>query len=280
MPTVDAGDVRVHVAESGTGHPVVWIPGTGLLGSTWNRHQVSRFAARYRCITLDLRGSGQTEGGGANFTVADLAQDVGCLLEALGAAPAHLVGLSLGSAVIQELAIRRPDLVRSAVLIGTWSSTAREHHIRRHFSSRLYALENGPLDVFAQFAFWMSAPSVIDDEPELQREVESELAAHTSQRPEGTAAHFRADLSHDTESRLGQITARTLILHGEEDLITLPRYNERVAKLIPGAVIHAIPRAGHLVWLERPREVNDHIDRFLAGGEASGHGTEGTVSGS
>ena len=266
MPLIRTGDVQMYVEESGAGEPIVWIPGTGLLGSTWDRHQVARFAPGYRCLTLDLRGSGRTEGGGERFTVEDMADDVAGVMDALGIASAHLVGLSLGTAVIQALALRRADLVRSAILLSTWSSSRREHHIRRHFESRLYALEHGPLDVFAQFAFWMSAPSVIDDEPGLQADVERELAAHMSTRLAGTAAHFRADLGHDTQDRLSQIRARTLVLFGAEDLITLPRYNERVASLIPGAAVEQIPRAGHLAWLERPDQVNDSIEAFLSSG--------------
>ncbi|KWW97657.1 hypothetical protein TH66_19120 [Carbonactinospora thermoautotrophica] len=253
----------MYYEESGSGEPIVWIPGTGLLGSTWHRHQVSAFASRYRCLTLDLRGSGRTVGGGDNFTVADLAYDVARLMDELEIASAHLVGLSLGSAVVQELALHRPDLVRTAVLIGTWSSTQREHHIRRHFESRLYALEHGPLDVFTRFAFWMSSPSVVDHEPELQQAVEQELAAHTSTRLEGTAAHFRADLAHETRERLADISCPTLVLHGADDLITLPWYNEQVAALIPNATLRTIPRAGHLVWLERPNAVNRCIEEFL-----------------
>lgn len=135
--------------------------------------------------------------------------------------------------------------------------------MQRHFASRLYALENGPLEVYAQFAFWMSSPSIIDDEPDLQAAVEAELRQHMSTQLDGTAAHFRADLVHETADRLTQITLPTLVVYGEEDRITLPRYNERVAAAIPGATTVRIPRAGHLVWLERPAELNGHIDEFL-----------------
>jgi pimeloyl-ACP methyl ester carboxylesterase len=186
------------------------------------------------------------------------------LIDGLGLGPAHVVGFSLGSAVAQELALHRPDLVRSAVLLSTWSSTPTEHHLRRHFESRLYALEHGPLDVFAQFAFWMSAPSVVDDEPELQAVVEQRLRAHTSTRLEGTAGHFRTDLRHDTRDRLPDIACPTLVVYGEEDLITLPAYNERVAALVPGAVVRRIPRAGHLAVYERPDQLTRCIDEFLA----------------
>ncbi|MHA6794306.1 alpha/beta fold hydrolase [Pseudonocardia bannensis] len=263
MPMVRTGDVDMHYEESGSGDPIVWIPGTGLAGSMWHTHQVAHFQDRYRCLTLDLRGSGRTVGGHLPPTVADLAADVIGLMDALDLPPAHVVGLSLGSAVAQEIALLRPDRVRSVVLAATWSSTEREKHMQRHFASRLYALENGPVDVYAQFAFWMSSPSVIDEEPDLQAAVEAELRRHMSTRLDGTAAHFRADLVHETAERLPQITCPTLVVYGEEDRITLPRYNERVAAAIPGAAVARIPRAGHLVWLERPAELNGHIDEFL-----------------
>ena len=262
MPVARVADIDVHYDAYGSGDPIVWVPGTGLRGATWDR-QVREFRLTNRCITLDLRGSGDTMGGSSSFTVADLATDVAGLLDALHIVSAHVVGLGLGSAVAQELALARPDLVRTAVLLATWSSTARENHIRRHFESRLYALEHGPLDVFAQFAFWMSAPSVVDDEPELQARVERELKEATSARLDGTAAHFRADLGHETLDRLGGITAPTLVVYGDEDLITLPAYNERVGSVIPNARVQRLAGAGHLAYLERPEELNRRVAEFL-----------------
>jgi pimeloyl-ACP methyl ester carboxylesterase len=264
VPTIASGDLDVHYDERGSGPPIVWIPGTGLCGSSW-QPQLEHFADRFRCLTLDLRGSGQTGGERGAETVAGLAGDVAGWMDALGVGTATVVGLSLGSAIAQELALARPDLVERLVLVATWSSTAAEHHIRRHFQSRLYALEHGPLDVFAQFAFWMSSPTLYDTEPERQATVERLLAAHTSRNLAGTAAHFRADLAHETRARLGQIDSPTLVVHGDEDLITLSRYNRTVADLIPGATLATIPAAGHLSWLERPDELNTLLEDFLDG---------------
>lgn len=262
MPITTCGAVSVHHEETGAGPTIVWIPGTGLYGRSWSP-QTDHFSDRYRCLTVDLRGAG-SEGPLDALTVAELARDVAEWMDAVGVGPAIVVGLSLGSAVAQELALARPDLVHALGLVATWSSTAREHHIRRHFESRLYALENGPLDVFAQFAFWMSAPAVVDREPDLQREVETLLGEYTSRNPPGTAAHFRADLSHETRDRLGTITCPTLVVHGDQDLITLPWYNRAVAEAVPGARLEIVPDAGHLVWLERPAELNRLLDDFLA----------------
>jgi pimeloyl-ACP methyl ester carboxylesterase len=264
VPVTPCGEVMVHHEESGTGPAVVWIPGTGLHGTSW-APQTAHFADRYRCLTVDLRGAGST-GPLDALTVADLAGDVAAWMDALGTGPAVVVGLSLGSAVAQELALARPDLVRALGLVATWSSTAREHHIRRHFESRVYALEKGPLDVFAQFAFWMSAPAVVDREPELQARVEATLAEHTSRDLAGTAAHFRADLAHETRDRLGALTCPCLVVHGDQDLITLPWYNRAVADAVPGARLETISDAGHLVWLERPAQLNALLEDVVAAG--------------
>lgn len=263
MPAVTLGELDVYYEDHGSGPAIVWIPGTGLRGSTWQR-QVEHFRDRFRCLTVDLRGSGGTSGADTTFTVADLAHDAATWLDTIGVAEATVVGLSLGSAVGQELALARPDLVSGLVLLATWSSSSNEHHIRRHFESRLYALENGPMDVYAQFAFWMSSPSLYDHEPELQTEVERLLRQQMSGTAAGTAGHFRADLKHETRDRLHQISCPCLVVHGDEDLITLPWYNRAVADLIPGARLATIANAGHLAWLERPDELNHLIEQFLA----------------
>jgi pimeloyl-ACP methyl ester carboxylesterase len=264
MPDVRCGDLDVHWEEWGSGPPIVWIPGTGLRGRTWEL-QIAQFRESYRCLAVDLRGSGETKGGrDGEFTVAALAWDIANWMDTIGVGEATVAGLSLGSAVAQELALARPDLVKNLVLLATWSSSSREHHIRRHFQSRLYAIENGPLDVYAQFAFWMSAPSLYDYEPELQKEVEERLASHMSSTPKGTAGHFRADLTHETRDRLHLIDCPALVVHGDEDLITLPWYNRIVADLIPDTRYAIIENAGHLAWLERPEKLNALVGKFLA----------------
>jgi pimeloyl-ACP methyl ester carboxylesterase len=262
MPLVPCDAVDLYYEEVGTGPVLLWIPGTGLRGRTWEQ-QVAAFGDRFRCISVDLRGSGESTGADTTFSVADLAADVEQLLDVLGVVRATVIGLSLGSAVAQELALLRPELVAGLVLLATWSSSSAEHHLRRHFESRLYALENGPVDVYAQFAFWMSSPWLYDHQPGLQADVEHRLREHMSTSLSGTAGHFRADLSHETRERLPGVDCPCLVVHGDDDLITLPWYNATVAELIPRARLVTIPHAGHLCWLERPQELTAHIADFL-----------------
>ena len=77
--------------------------------------------------------------------------------------------------------------------------------------------------------------------------------------PAGTAGHFRADLGHETRDRLRHIRCPTLVVHGDEDLITLPWYNRAVARPDPQRQLAIIGKAGHLAWLERPDELGEHM---------------------
>jgi pimeloyl-ACP methyl ester carboxylesterase len=118
--------------------------------------------------------------------------------------------------------------------------------------------------VFQAFGFWMFAPSVIDHEPDVVARVLEVFAAHSSAQPvHAYTRHFEADLGHETRDELSRIRCPTLVVYGDEDLITLPWYNRTIAELIPGAVLREIPRAGHFLWLERPEQLNTAIEEFL-----------------
>ena len=264
MPSLLVNDINLAYDTEGSGPPIVWISGTGNSRGTW-RAQVEHFRASYTCVTYDLRGTGRSDAPVEQYTVAMMAQDTAGLIDALGIESAHFVGFSLGSAIVQELALARPDLVQSAVLLSTWSSSAREHHIRRHFSSRLVALQEAPIEVFRAFAFWMWSPTIVDNEPDLVERTERLFLEESSAQPRHAYEnHFIADLGHETRDRLTDIRCPTLVLYGAEDLITLPSYNRTVAELIPDARIREIPVAGHLAWAERPTAVNEAIDEFLS----------------
>lgn len=267
MPIANVNGINLHYEDCGQGDPIVWIAGTGIGGGVWDLWQTPHFKPHYRCITFDLRGTGTSDSPETGYSVRTFADDVIGLVEHLGLEPAHFVGVSLGSAIIQELALARPDLVRSATMVSTWSSTRRETHIRRWFDARLLTLRSGAsIDVFRAFAFWMSSPTIIDMEPDLQSQVETFFAANSAAQPlHAYIGHFEADLQHDTMDRLGEITCPTLVVYGEEDLITLPRYNETVADRIPGAQRKVIAVAGHFAWVERGAQLNEIIDQFLTG---------------
>jgi pimeloyl-ACP methyl ester carboxylesterase len=264
MPFAQVNEgLSMYYDEGGSGEPVLWLAGTGTSGGMWSRFQVPAFTDRYRCIAMDLRGTGRTDAPDMPYSMPMLAKDVEGLMRHLELERAHLVGFSMGSAIIQELALTAPQLVRSAVLCGTWSSTSIEHHIRRHYESRMIQLREAPPQVFQSAGFWGWSPSFVDDEADLMEELEAFVGEVSSGEPGARLEHYRADLAHDTLARLGGVSTPTLVLYGAEDLITLPRYNQRVAAAIPGAELQEIQGGGHMVLLERPDDCNAAIRDFL-----------------
>ena len=261
--------VELAYSVTGSGPPLVWVAGTGIGGSAWHREQIPAFSSRFTCLTFDLRGTGESDAPTHGYSVASMAEDTVSLVRHVFGddAVVPMIGLSLGSAIIQEIAISHPEMVSSAVMIGTWSRTSTEHHIRRWFEARLLTLRRAPVEVFRSFAFWMWSPTVIDDEPDRMAELEQFFAEATRRQPlHAYEGHFEADLAHDTYERLERIAAPTLVIYGADDHITLPRYNERVAAAIPQAESMCVPGAGHFVWVERGAEVNAGIADFLSRG--------------
>ncbi|MCU1619957.1 MAG: Pimeloyl-ACP methyl ester carboxylesterase [Modestobacter sp.] len=265
MPEVTINGHTTTWWETGSGEPLLFIMGTGMSGRAW-AYEVEHFAATHRCITYDMRGVGTADCPDSEYTPALLAEDAVALLDAIGIDSAHVMGFSLGSCTAQEMVLNHPDRVRSAVLLSTWGRTADEHHVRRHYESRRYALQHATLDVFGRFAFWMWSPTLLEEEHERITALEGELRAWTGSKDvSGFIGHFSADLAHDTIDRLPTVDTPVLVVHGDEDRITLPRYNRRVAAAIPGAVYVEIPRAGHLAFLEQPAALNKAVGDFLSG---------------
>lgn len=118
MPTLQVRDrVRIHYREAGAGPPVVLLHGLGSSGRDWE-YQVPAFSERHRVIVPDLRGSGESDKPRGPYRIADYAADTWALLDKLGIARAHLVGLSMGGATAFEMAASRPERVDRLVVVN------------------------------------------------------------------------------------------------------------------------------------------------------------------
>ena len=126
MPTHDATQATIAYATFGEGPDIVWIAGGGDVGARWHRYQIPYFeAAGFRSTTFDNRGIGATRcDQPLPWAVEDFARDTIEMIEAVCRPPVSLVGLSMGSLIAQQVAIDRPDLIRSAVVMGTGANSA------------------------------------------------------------------------------------------------------------------------------------------------------------
>jgi pimeloyl-ACP methyl ester carboxylesterase len=240
-----------------SGDPFLLLGGTGSDHTLWTHH-VSAMAGRFRVITPDPRGTGATTrpGDPTTCTMQAMARDAAGLLDALGLGPAHVAGLSLGSAVAMELGATRPDLVRSLHLHGAWARS--DNWFVEMMEIMEYPARLGDLRGFLRLAL----PCILSREFLADEEACRALArGFFDENPfppsrEGVLGHLHADKTHDATPRLARVQAPTLVATGENDIQVRPDYGREAAALIPGARFHLFrgPRASHCACLEMQDE--------------------------
>lgn len=250
MPTRLLDGLSLHYTLTGGGPPTLClVHGSGGSGLVWIR-QLEGLADVARVVALDLPGHGESGGDGCR-TVGDYVGWVRRFVLSLGPGAVVLGGHSLGGAIAQALALAHPDLVRGLVLVGTG---ARLRVLPRIFE--LLASDYAQGCAFVTGLAFSPATS-----PALQ---DGARAAMLATRPEVTIGDFRACDAFDVMDRLGEIAAPTLVICGQEDRLTPPKYARHLAETIAGGRLVLVERAGHFPHLEQPEAVNQAIRRFLA----------------
>ena len=120
--TVATNGIELAYTEHGDGEPLLLIMGLGADSSAWESH-VAAYHKRYRCIAVDNRGVGASSTPVGPYSTGQMADDYAGLLEALDLGPVRVVGISMGGAIAQELALRHPELVERLVLVATWAKS-------------------------------------------------------------------------------------------------------------------------------------------------------------
>ena len=243
---------RLHIATSGRGEPLLCIPGFGV-ASRMYEPIVARYSERFEVIRFDPLGSGRSSGYWASPSVPHLAADAVRVLDELGLQTAHVLGLSLGGLVAQELALRFPHRVRGLMLVSTGPSgpLATPPHPGRLARVSARAVH----DSVRQRRFALGA-TLYDAANVEDRVFERAL-------PWTLVAHLTAFSTHDRERHLHRIQAPTLVLHGGRDALVSAHNARRLARRIPRAELHVIEDAGHGLLLEREAEVYRTITAWL-----------------
>ena len=254
MPLIRANGVELFYDLAGPeGAPVVAFSNSvGATLEMWDA-QARAFSPRYRCLRYDARGHGRSPVAGGDATIDDLADDLAGLLDALQVERAHIVGLSLGGMTAQALAVRHAPRVASLVLMAT---SAHMPHGWEERIAKVRAEGMGAI-VDPVLARWFTP--AFADAPEARAARERFLA----NPPEGYAACCAAIRDMDLRERIGAIHAPTLILAGADDPATPVAMMEDIRARIQDADLVVIPRASHLLAIERPDRVNAYLADFL-----------------
>ncbi len=262
MPFAKAGDLSLFYQESGSGSPVLMLPGLGADHMAWG-YQALKLQAHFRCIRIDNRDVGRSDRATAPYTIRDMAQDTVELLDALEINSAHVVGWSMGSAIAQELVLHHPERVRSLSLVATYHEGDPRADDRFHAMAEVRKAMG--MQMFMRLSYPGSFTYRAYERPGfIEGMMQRALDNQYGQEQEAYERQVQATLTHNTAGRLSNIACPTLVLVGDEDILTpLERFARPIAGEIPNAVLRVIPEVGHaLVW-EQPDAVSEALLEFL-----------------
>lgn len=265
MPTLDVNDTSLYYEDTGpgsTGETIAW--SHGLLWSTeLFAAQIAALRGRYRCIAWDHRGQGRSAPDHRHCIGIELVwQDAVALLDRLGGGPVHLAGLSMGGFVAMRVAARRPELVKSLILLETSADPEPLANVARYRMLTAVVRALGPRVVARRTGPIMLGKSILTD-PTRKAQVARHVAVMTRRRDIWRAVNGVVDRA-GVFDELGRIRANTLVVVGDEDVATPPAKAARIAAAIAGATLATIPRAGHSSPVEEPAAVTAAIERFLS----------------
>jgi pimeloyl-ACP methyl ester carboxylesterase len=261
-------DLEMYYEVHGNGFPLIMI--TGYSGSVegWDVlvPRVSDLSKHYKVITIDNRGSGRSSAPEGDYSIRTMADDVARLLDFLKIPKAHVLGVSMGGMIAQEVAINYPEKVKGLILICTSPG-----------GSAFDAIP-GQREVLKKLT-WMFAPPQGMSLEDLRNEIlrlmyyekyfeknKAQIIAYVPKylTPLSTfEKHYDAGIKFDTYNRLEKIRSKTLVIHGEDDMLIKPEGARILAKRIPDAELKTFKQAGHCVMEEKWEEVKPVILDFL-----------------
>jgi 3-oxoadipate enol-lactonase len=265
MPELQLDGARIHYEDTGGSAPAI-VFSHGLLWSTaMYRFQIEAFRKSFRCVAYDHRGQGKSEVTKAGYDMDTLTQDAAQLIEKLGIAPVHFVGLSMGGFVGMRIAARRPELIRSLALIETASDPEPPLNVPKYklllLASRIFGV---PALTPAVMKVMFARPFLTD--PARKELRQSMVQALIDNDWVGTARAIDGVLWRKPilPDELSKIRCPTIVVSGELDGAVRPARSERTAKQIPGARFLTVPRAGHTSSIEEPDALNSLLGEFWA----------------
>jgi 3-oxoadipate enol-lactonase len=262
MPTIDAGGQTIYYEVHGEGEPLLCIMGLAADTLAWAL-QVPSFSASHQTIVFDNRDVGRSSLAEGDYEIADMAGDALALADALQLDSFHLLGVSMGGAIAQEIALAAPARIRTLTLAvtfasgGAWGRTlSRVWGSRVERMSREERVDELMLLCLSE-GFFENAEAVA-----FLRDVM--LQNPHPQPPEAFARQLGASSRHDARDRLGKLSMPTHVIGAEHDILVPAWKSREVAELIPGAKLTVLQACPHGLNLERAEEFNRAVLDYIA----------------
>lgn len=260
MPYAPVGEVDLYYETHGSGPPLVLVMGLGVDRRAWL--PLLPLFEGFTTVILDNAGVGETRERATGlppeppYSSERFAGELAGLLDHLALGPAHVVGVSMGGTIAMRLAAVRPELVRSLTLCATWHRT--DGWLRQIFAFREQLLrELGPTPLLRYVSLFAWASRYWEEGGVAVTSTEALISqtntlAWSEDEVRRYLGHLHAAIEHDAAALLPRIAAPTLVLVGDEDVLTPLRFGRAMAEQIPDARLEVVPGQGHAFCFEDP----------------------------
>ena len=263
VPFASNGTVKLHWESSGEGAAVLLIGGQGMTTAGW-WSTAPILGESLRVIAFDNRDTGRSSRMPWPYSVAQMAHDAVAVLDAAGVQRAHVYGISLGSLVAQELALRHSDRVQALILGASSAGGFAAYKPSPSSFAQTFLIRAGTMG--PEEAEWAAVPYTYAEKTRRLHSdrIGTDIANRLISPPEPLSYMHQAIAvaAHDAYERLNRIAAPTLVVHGEQDVFIPPANALVLAERIPGAQLQLWPNAGHMYIIDEPR-ADQEIARFL-----------------
>ncbi len=250
---------KIYWDQQGEGAPLLLIMGLGWTSHMWYRSRPV-LAAQFRTIAFDNRGVGQSDVPPGPYPIALMASDAAAVLDAAGVERAHVCGMSMGGMISQEFALQYPQRVRSLILGCTAPGGPNTVQAEREVIQLLLAPRGNPEEMAKAIN-----PYIYDTgTPDARKEEDLAVRRPWFPTAEGYLAQLQGIMAWEAYSRLPQIAAPALVIHGESDRLVPPENGRRIAARIPNTKLVMIPHASHIFPTDQQEAANRAMLDFLA----------------
>lgn len=263
MPTVRANNVNLYYEKQGSGEPLVLIPYLAADQACY-AFQVADYAKHFTCISVDLRGAGQSDKPEGTYTTELFADDVAAFMQAIGVQSAHVFGLSLGGAVGMWLAAKYPEKVKSLSLHSSWPKTDPFlRSVVEGWQAVAKGLDSVPDTVITGILPWCLRPETYAAKPDLLKTLADFVRSRPVQPVDAFLRESDAVINHDIQGGLSRIKAPTQVTFGRYDMCTSTRFADTLQGQIKGSELHVFEDCSHAPIYENVAAFNAVSLAFL-----------------
>lgn len=262
MPKIKINDISIYYEEHGQGEPLVLISGLNSEHVIWTS-VLDKFAKHYRVILLNNRGAGQTDAPDGPYTIEQMADDAIDLCKKLQIEKAHFIGSSMGSCIVQAIAYRHPEFLKSIIA----SNALMVLHASFLFNAQAQVelrKANAPMAAIIKTACaWGFSYHFLAQPGRIEQYVQASMANPYPITAKAAEAQLAALEVFDSRSWASSIKVPMLIISADQDIVIPERLSQDLAREIPHAEYYSFTDCGHIPYVEYPAEYFEVAHKFL-----------------